>query len=61
MQGNFKIIVWGGSPHPTNIHSYGGVTIAGEGLQMFSYTRHSDPIEQWEFLSVPKDIQLYIQ
>ena len=36
--------VWGFSFHSWIFHSYGDVTIAGQGLQILTYTRHSWPL-----------------
>ena len=49
------MFVWGLSSHSRIFHSYGDVTITGEGLQILTYARHSWPfgIEQWGFFSVP--------
>ena len=37
----FCLVVWGLSSHSRIFHSYGDVTITGEGLQIFTYARHS--------------------
>ena len=41
---NDCLFVWSLSSHSRIFHSYGDVTIAGEGLQIFSYARHSWPM-----------------
>ena len=38
------LFVWGFSLHSRIFHSYGDVTITGEGLQVLTYARHSWPI-----------------
>ena len=40
----YDLFVWILSPHSRIFHSYGDVTIAGEGLQILTYTRHSWPL-----------------
>ena len=37
-------LVWSLSSHSRIFHSYGDVTIAGEGLQILSYAQHSWPL-----------------
>ena len=43
MEGNYLGIVCLGGSRPTRefFHSYGDVTITGEGLQILTYARHS--------------------
>ena len=42
---SFQILfVWSFSCHPLIVHSFGDVTISGEGLQSLTYTRHSCPL-----------------
>ena len=36
----FILFVWSYSSHRIDFHSYGDVTIAGEGLQILTYARH---------------------
>ena len=38
------LFVWSFSSHSTFFHSYGDVTISGEGQQLFIYARHSWPL-----------------
>ena len=38
------LIVWNFSSHSRIFHSYKDVTIAGEGLQILTYARHSWPL-----------------
>ena len=38
------LFVWSLSSHSRIVHSYGDVTIAGEGLQILTYARHSWPL-----------------
>ena len=38
------LFVWDFSPHSRIVHSYGDVTIAGEGLQILTFARHSWPL-----------------
>ena len=38
------LFVWSFSSHSRIFHSYGDVTIAGEGLQIFTFDRHSWPL-----------------
>ena len=38
------LFVWGLSSHSRIFHSYGDVTITGEGLQILTYARHSWPL-----------------
>ena len=38
------LFVWGFSSHLIIVHSYGDVTIAGEGLQILTCARHSRPL-----------------
>ena len=38
------LFVWGLSSHSRIFHSHGDVTIAGEGLQILTYARHSWPL-----------------
>ena len=40
----FCLLVWGFSSHSIICHSYGDVIIAGEGLQILTYARHSWPL-----------------
>ena len=40
----FCLVVWSLSSHSRIFHSYGDVTIAGEGLQILTYARHSWPL-----------------
>ena len=40
----FCLFVWGLSSHSRIFHSYGDVTVAGEGLQILTYARHSWPL-----------------
>ena len=40
----FVYFVWSLSSHSIIYHSYGDVAIAGEGLQMLTYARHSWPL-----------------
>ena len=37
-------IVWGFSSHSRIFHTYGDVTMTGEGLQILTYARHSWPL-----------------
>ena len=39
-----RLFVLGFSSHSKNFHSYGDFTIANEGLQILTYTRHSWPL-----------------
>ena len=45
------LIVWGFSSHLRIFHSYGDVTIAIEGLQIFTYVRHSWPLSSEDSLA----------
>ena len=48
------VLCFGFSFHSRNFHSYGDVTIAGEGLQILTYARHSWQLSSaWEFFCVP--------
>ena len=47
------LFVWGLSSHMRIFHSYGDVIITGEGLQFFTFTRHSWQLSSEGFLSVP--------
>ena len=38
------LLVWGFSSHSRIFHSYGNVTITGEGLQILTYARHLWPL-----------------
>ena len=38
------LFVWSLSSHSRTFHSYGDITIAGEGLQIVTYARHSWPL-----------------
>ena len=38
------LFVWGFSSHSRIFHLYGDLTIAGEGLQILTYARHSWPL-----------------
>ena len=40
----FVMFVWGFSSHSKIFHSYGDVTIIGEGLQILTYARHLRPL-----------------
>ena len=40
----FRLFVWSLSSHSRVFHSYGDVSIAGEGLQILTYARHSWPM-----------------
>ena len=46
------LFVWGLSSHSRLFHSYGDVTIIGEGLQILTYARHSWPVSS-KFFIVP--------
>ena len=50
--GYFEYYVCGSSSHSRIFHSYGDVTITGEGLQILTYSSALMAIEQWGFLSV---------
>ena len=39
-----EMFVWGFSSHSRMFHSYGDVTMTGEGLQILTYTRHLWPL-----------------
>ena len=49
----FVCLFGGFSSHSRIFHLYGDVTIAGEGLQVLTYVRHSWSFQQWGFFSVP--------
>ena len=58
--GGLKSFVWffffgGGclSSHSRIIHTYGDVTITGEGLQILTYARHSWPLSHEGSLALP--------
>ena len=40
----FCLLVWDLSSHSRIFHSYGDVTVVGEGLQILTYARHSWPL-----------------
>ena len=44
------LLVWGFSYHSRIFHSYGAVTIAGEGLQINTFAWHSWPLNSEGFL-----------
>ena len=48
----FCLLVWALSSHSRIFHSYGDVTITGEGLQILTYARHSWPLSSEGFFSV---------
>ena len=48
------LCVWCLSSHSWIFHSYGNVTITGEGLQIFALCSALMAIEQWGFFSVPR-------
>ena len=45
------------SSHSRMFHSYGDVTIAGEGLQIFTYARHSWTLSSGVFFNVPHPLR----
>ena len=47
------LFVWSLSSHLRIFHSYGDVTIAGEGLQILTNARHSWPLSSEGLFSVP--------
>ena len=47
----FVLFVWVFSSHPGIFHYFGDVTIAGEGLQILNYARHSWRLRSEESLT----------
>ena len=47
------LFVWGFYSHSGIFHSYGDVTIADQGIQMFTYARHSWPLRSEGSLACP--------
>ena len=45
------LFIWSLSSHSRIFHSYGDVTIAGEGLQILTYARHSWPLSSEDSLT----------
>ena len=55
------LFVWGFSSHSRIFHSYGDVTITGEGLQILTDARHSCPlISERAKRTVTRGIQLHV-
>ena len=47
------LFVWGFYSHSGIFHSYGDVTITDQGIQMFTYARHSWPLSSEGSLACP--------
>ena len=51
------LVIWSLSSHLRIVHSYGNVTIAVQGLEMFDQCSALMVIEQWGFFNMPHPFQ----